>query len=70
MEGGAWIDVLGRDGGGEWVSFLQRGGAEADGVSGFFWSFGCIADVEGVFGDLERALAVGVEEDLSGFGVF
>ena len=52
------------------ISFFKRGGGEGDGVGGFFRSFGCIADVEGVFGDLESALAVGVEEDVSGFWPF
>ena len=70
VESGTWIDVLGCDGGGELVSFLKGGWLEADGVGGFFGSGGCIADVEGVFGDLEGSLLVGVEEDVSVFWSF
>ena len=70
VERGAWIEVLGCDGGGELVSFLESGWLEADGVGGFFGGGGRIADVEGVLSDLERALSVGVEEDGSGFVAF
>ena len=69
MEASGGCEVCGGDGGGEGTSFMDRRRRGGDGVGGKR-SCGCIADVEGVFGDLESALAVGVEEDVSGFRAF
>ena len=63
MEASGGCEVCGGDGGGEGTSFMDRRRRGRDGVSGK-WSCGCIADVEGVFGDLEGSLLVGVEEDV------